>query len=232
MGLPYRDRAEAGAELAETLRARPLNDPIVLGVPRGGVAVAAPVASGIGAGLDVVVVRKVGAPRNPELGIGAVGAWGAPWLDERLISTLDVPRTFLEREVETQRDEAKRRVEAYRGTADAPSISGRDVLVIDDGIATGGTVTAAAQLLREQGAGRLILAVPVAPAEAVERLRASYDEVIASYTPEPYMAVGQWYTDFHQVSDGEVRALLAQAERAGRLARQQGLETDRDGPER
>jgi putative phosphoribosyl transferase len=211
MGIPFADREEAGRELGALLRALALTDLIVLGVPRGGVAVAAPVAAVLGAPLDVVVVRKIGAPQNPELGIGAVGAWGEPWLDHRLIATLSVPPRFLEEQIAIERDEAARRVEAYRPNAPPLDVGGRDVLVVDDGIATGGTVAAAAQLLRIQAPRRLVLAVPVAPAESVERLRGAYDEVIAAYTPEPYTAVGQWYRDFHQVSDGEVRDLLKEA---------------------
>jgi len=209
--LPFADRMQAGRDLGETVRDLELTAPVVLGVPRGGVAVAAPAAAAIGAPLDVIVVRKLGAPRNPELGIGAVGGWGEPWLDERLVSTLGVPAVFLEREIAEQRAEALRRLRAYRPDASPLDVGGRDVVVVDDGIATGGTVIAAAQLLRAQRPARLILAVPVAPREGVERVKDVYDDVIALHLPEPYFAVGQWYADFHQVSDDEVRDLLAAA---------------------
>ena len=219
MALPFADREEAGRELARALESLRLDEPLVLGVPRGGVAVAAPVARALAGELDVIVVRKVGAPTQPELGIGAVGAWGEPWLDERLVQALGVPSDRLRLEIDIERAEARRRVEAYRvnarpadtaGTDVAhPDVEGRDVVVVDDGIATGGTVITAARLLRVRGPSRLVLAVPVAPAEGVRRAEEAYDDVVAVHTPEPFYAVGQWYRDFHQVSDDEVRALLA-----------------------
>jgi predicted phosphoribosyltransferase len=181
---------------------------VVLGVPRGGVLVAAPVAGALDGELDVAVVRKVGAPGNPELGLGAVGATGPPVLDERLVAALGVPREFVEREVAAQRDEARRRVAAYRGDATPRRVEGRDAVVCDDGIATGGTVTAAAALLRARRPRRLVLAVPVAPVEGLARVREAFDESVCLYTPEPYFAVGQWFVDFHQVSDAEVRQAL------------------------
>ena len=215
MTLPFPNRQEAGRQLAEALAPLGLDHPLVLAVPRGGVATAAPVADALGGELDVIVVRKVGAPRNPELGLGAVGAWGEAVLDERLLSAMSVSPSFLEREIEAQRSEAQRRVEAYRGDVAPADVGGRDAVVVDDGIATGGTVIAAARLLRSQQPRRLVLGVPVAPTEGLARAREVYDEVVCLHAPEPYFAVGQWYRDFHQVSDDEVRALLAERRSEG-----------------
>ena len=209
MQLPFADREEAGQELAQALESLALERPLVLAVPRGGLAVAAPVAKALGGALDVIVVRKIGAPMQPELGVGAVGASGPVWLDERLVGMLGITPDQLQREIDAQRAEARRRVETYRSGVPTLAVEGREVVVVDDGIATGGTVIAAGRLLRSLGARRLILAVPVAPAEGVRRAAEVYDEVVAPNTPEPFYAVGQWYRDFHQVSDDEVKALLA-----------------------
>jgi putative phosphoribosyl transferase len=211
MSLPFDDREQAGKELGAELSKLELERPIVLGVPRGGVAIAAPAAAELGADIDVIVVRKVGAPRNPELGVGAVGAWGEPWLDQRLIAALGVPSVYLEREIEREREEARRRVEAYRGSGSPLDVEGRDVIVVDDGIATGGTVRAALRGVARNRPARLVLAVPVAPPDTLERLRPEVDEVVCLMVPAFLGAIGSFYRDFRQLDDDEVIDLLQQA---------------------
>ncbi|MDP8955971.1 MAG: phosphoribosyltransferase [Actinomycetota bacterium] len=189
----------------EALRGEPV---VVLGIPRGGVEIGAVVAKGLGADLDVVIPRKVGAPGNPELGLGAV-AEGVQILDDHLVKMLGVGQDYLSAEIEAQEEEIRRRSAAYR--KDRPPLNLRDkiAVVVDDGVATGGTAIAALRWARAQGASRVLLAVPVAPKEAVKRLQREADEVRVLDTPEPFYAVGQWYQDFPQVSDERVVELLA-----------------------
>lgn len=204
----FADRWEAGERLGLAVSEVAGDDAIVLGIPRGGVEVAAAVSESIGAPLDVVVPRKVGAPGNPELGLGAV-AEGVEVLDHRLIELLGVGEAYLRAEIGAQREEIRRRTALYRGLRPPVAIQGKTVVVVDDGVATGGTAVAALRWARANGAGRVILAVPVAPPEAVRRLRDEADEVVALMTPEPFQAVGQWYGRFSQITDEQVIALLA-----------------------
>jgi putative phosphoribosyl transferase len=208
--LPFPNREHAGRLLAGAIidSRIALDHPLVLAVPRGGVLVAAPIAAVTDGEMDVVVVRKIGAPQNPELGLGAVGAEGQAVLDRHLIDSLRVPESYVRAEIERQRGEVARRLREYRGDKPVPSVAGRDVIVVDDGIATGGTVAAAGRILKSAGPRTLILAVAVAPAESLARLGDTYDRVVCQATPEPFYAVGQWYEDFHQVTDDEVRDLL------------------------
>ena len=203
----FSDRREAGRKLGEGLGERP--GTLVLGIPRGGVIVAAEVAPVTGGTLDVVVPRKLGAPVNPELGIGAVAADGTTVLDERLVSTLRVTEEYIAAEVARQLEEIARRLEIYRAGRLPLDVAGRDVIVVDDGIATGGTAEVALRSLKARGARSVVLAVPVAPRESVERLGKIADEVVVLATPEPFAAVGQWYASFPQVSDAEVLEALS-----------------------
>jgi putative phosphoribosyl transferase len=211
----FADRREAGQRLAEMLEGLRGRRVVILGIPRGGVEVAAVLADALEAPLDVVIPRKVGAPGNPELGLGAV-AEGVEVLDERLIRSLGVGEEYLRREIAAQEEEIRRRSAAYRGDRPPVDLEGRVAVVVDDGVATGGTAAAALRWARTRGASRVILAVPVAPPEAIQRLNEEADEVCVLTTPEPFFAVGQWYADFPQVSDEEVVQLLSRsADRGG-----------------
>ena len=203
----FADRAEAGKRLAEALEHLSGEPVVVLGVPRGGVEVAAEVAGQHGWDLDIVIPRKIGAPMNPELGLGAI-APGIRVLDERMLRALDVSEEYLEKEIRAQEEEINRRSEAYRRGRLPADLAGRSAVVVDDGIATGGTAIAAVRWAKAQGATRVILAVPVAPRDAAARLAKEADEVVCLDTPEPFYAVGQWYRDFPQTEDDEVVRLL------------------------
>ncbi len=210
----FGDRREAGRELGRALASEGFGpDAVVLGIPRGGVVVAAEVARALGAPLDVVVPRKVGAPGNPELGLGAI-APGVRVLDDRLIRDLGVTDDYLDAEIEAQEREIARREAAYRIGRDPVDVRERVAIAVDDGIATGGTAVAAVRWARAAGAREVVLAVPVAPRQAEATMRREADRFVTLSLPEPFFAVGQWYRDFDQVQDDEVVAILAEA--AGR----------------
>jgi predicted phosphoribosyltransferase len=204
----FEDRREAGARLADALADLRGSDAVILGIPRGGVVVAEIVASTLGLPLDVVVPRKVGAPGNPELGLGAV-APGVRVLDQPMLERLRVSNDYLEAEIAAQEREIERRLERYRSGRAAVDVAGRTAIVVDDGVATGGTAIAALRWARAAGADRVVLAVPVAPFATVERLREEADDVVALETPEPFYAVGEWYRRFSQTTDDEVVRALA-----------------------
>jgi putative phosphoribosyl transferase len=206
----FADRREAGERLAESLGSLRGQRVVVLGIPRGGVEIAAVVAEALQADLDVVIPRKVGAPGNPELGLGAV-AEGVEVLDQTLIRHLGVTDAYLREEIATQEEEIRRRSGLYRGDRPPLDLEGRVAVVVDDGVATGGTAAAALRWARSRGAAKVILAIPVAPPDAVRRLGEEADEVHALVTPEPFYAVGQWYTEFPQVSDQRVIDLLSRS---------------------
>ncbi|MFE5186082.1 phosphoribosyltransferase family protein [Streptomyces sp. NPDC056628] len=207
----YDDRRSAGrllaAELAE-LRGR---DAVVLGLPRGGVPVAAEVAQDLAAPLDVLVVRKLGVPGQPEWAFGAIGEHGVRVLNPDVMASAGITPSALESVEAAERVELERRVRAYRREREAVPVAGRTAVVVDDGLATGATAEAACRVVRGQGAARVVLAVPVAPEHSVARLRQVADAVVCPRTPWDFGAVGAWYRDFAQVADAEVVSLLAQA---------------------
>jgi putative phosphoribosyl transferase len=204
----FADRRDAGRRLAERLAPLAGENPIVVALPRGGVPVAQEVASALGAPLEVLVVRKLGAPHNPEYGIGAIAEGGTRVIDIEAIAVLGIDGGVVDSIVERETSELSRRVAAYRGDRPPLSLEGRTVIVVDDGVATGVTDTAALRAVRRQGPRRTILAVPVCAPESALRLRDEADEVVCLRTPALLYGVGQWYRDFSQVSDEEVVAAL------------------------
>lgn len=215
----FSDRAEAGLRLGEHLRKGlvPLGaETVVLAIPRGGVVVAAPVASALGSLLDIVVPRKIGAPGEPELAVGAVALVGDEEIavfDGVSVARLMVPKEYLESEVRRQRAEILRRLEAYREGRAPVGLEGRSVVIVDDGIATGLTARAAAAAVARVGPREVLVAAPVAPPESVREFRALGLRLEVLETPPMFMAVGQFYRDFHPVDDDEVRAVLAASHR-------------------
>lgn len=211
----FEDRDEAGRLLGDELASRGFPRVVVLAIPRGGVVVGRAAADILEAPLDVVVPRKIRAPNNPELGLGAV-APGVTFLDERLIRTLGVPQRYLEREIEAEMDEVERRSRLYRAGREAVDLTGRTAVVVDDGIATGGTATAALRWARAHEAAGVIMAAPVAPPPVRSRLEPFADEIIVLSEPQTFYAVGQFYRDFTQVSDEEVVYLMSESATKGR----------------
>jgi predicted phosphoribosyltransferase len=207
----FSDRGDAGRRLARSLRGLAPEAPVVVGLPRGGVPVAAEIARELSAPLDLLAVRKLGAPHNPEYGIGAVAEGGTKVIDVEAVAVLGLNGGALEEIVERERGELARRVALYRADAPPLDLEGRTVIVVDDGVATGVTDAAAVRAVRRRRPRRLVLAVPVCPPESAARLRRDVDEMICLVEPELLYGVGQWYDDFSQVSDGEVLAALRAA---------------------
>jgi putative phosphoribosyl transferase len=212
MRVVFIDRHEAGRRLADALLGFRSEDPIVLGLPRGGVPVAAEVASALHAALDVLVVRKLGCPWQPELGIGAVGEAGIRVINAPLVEMLGISEKQVDEIAARESEEVARRVRRYRGDRPPVSVEDRTVILVDDGLATGFTARAGIEVLRLRGAQRVILAVPVTPREALEEIRALADEVVVLETPASFFGIGEFYVDFAQTSDQEVTDLLSRLE--------------------
>lgn len=208
----FRDRTDAGEQLADRLVELDLEAPVILALPRGGVPVAAVVAARFDAPLDVLVARKVGAPGNPEFGIGAVAEGGIRFADPETLRMLGLDDRDFERRAELAETELERRVRRYRGERPLPDPSGHDLVLVDDGLATGVTAGAALLAAKRLGARRLLLAVPVAASDSARRLTEFADLVVTVLEPEEFGAVGRWYRRFDQTSDDEVLRLLGRGD--------------------
>jgi len=212
MNATFRDRSAAGQVLGEQLRSYSTKaDLLVLGLPRGGVPVAYEIATALGAPLDVFVVRKLGVPGQEELAMGAIAAGGVRVLDWTTISALGITHSTIDDVAAREARELLRRERQYRGQLPPRRMTGRTVMLVDDGLATGSSMRAAISAVRAYQPGKIVVAIPVAPAEVCEQLRTLVDDLVCVMTPEPFYAVGLWYEDFSPVSDRDVRQLLARA---------------------
>jgi len=215
-GRVFRDRADAGRALAGLLeRYRGAAGVLVLGLPRGGVPVAAEVAAALGAPLDVFVVRKLGVPGREELAMGAIASGGVRVLNQGVVDALAIAPSAVEEVAAREGEELARRERHYRAGRPAPDVAGRLVIVVDDGLATGSTMRAAVTALRLQRSDRIVVAVPVGAAVTCRELRADADEVVCASTPSPFRAVGEWYEDFSPTGDDQIRAALGRMEDDG-----------------
>lgn len=218
--MTYRDRTEAGKYLATKLSGYANRDDVlVLALPRGGVPVAFEVAKALHAPLDTFLVRKLGVPGHEELAMGAIATGGVRILNRDVVDYLGIPNEAIERVAAAELQELERRVRAYRGDRPEPDVRGKTVILVDDGLATGSTMRAAAMALRRQRPNRIVVAVPVSARQTCDEYRMGVDEIVCARTPEPFFGVGQWYRDFSQTTDEEVRDLLEEA---------RALETDEE----
>jgi putative phosphoribosyl transferase len=205
----FLNRSEAGRLLARALdQYKGRSDVVVLALPRGGVPVAYEVARALKAPLDVFIVRKLGVPGHEELAMGAIASGGIRALNTSVIQQLNIPQSVIDAVARREGEELRRRELLYRDDKPSPDVSGRTVILVDDGLATGATMKAAVSALRRQNPSKTVVAVPTAPAETCDELRRQADEVVCGVTPEPFYAVGQWYEDFGQTTDAEVTELI------------------------
>jgi predicted phosphoribosyltransferase len=208
----FRNRADAGRFLAGILeRYKDRNDVLILALPRGGVPVAYEVAKGLNAPLDVFIVRKLGVPGHEELAMGAIASGGIRALNTSVIQQLGIPLPVIDAVTRQEEEELKRRERLYRGNKPSPDISNRIAILVDDGLATGTSMKAAVAAIRLQNPAKIVVAVPIAPAETCKELQREADEVLCAVTPELFYAVGQWYEDFDQTTDDEVTELIRRA---------------------
>mgnify|MGYP002624174160 CR=1 FL=1 len=208
----FRNREEAGRELAGLLEPyKDREDVLVLALPRGGVPVGYEVACALKAPMDICLVRKLGTPGHEELAMGAIASGGVQVINQEVVTPFGIPAPVIQEVARREGEELARLERAYRGDRPAPEIRGRTVILVDDGIATGSTMRAALQALRAQKPAKIIVAVPTAPPSSCREMRDLADEVVAVMRPEPFNAVGQWYEDFNQTTDDEVRELLEDA---------------------
>jgi putative phosphoribosyl transferase len=209
----FRDRRDAGIKLAKELAGyADRDDVVVLGLPRGGVPVAFEVAKALRAPLDVFLARKLGVPGHEELAMGAISSGGVRVLNEEVVRSLHIPEQEIERVTAIEREELERRERAYRGDRPRRDVRGQTVIPVDDGLATGASMRAAVQALRQAEPAAIVVAVPTAPAETCAEFESEVDQVVCAVTPRPFFGVGAWYADFSQTTDQEVRELLEQAE--------------------
>jgi predicted phosphoribosyltransferase len=205
----YSDRREAGEVLASKLmkyKDRP--DVIILALPRGGVPVAYEVAKALNAPLDIFLVRKLGVPGHEELAMGAIATGGVRVLNDDVVDYLNIPDSVIDEITEEELEELRRRERVYRGDRSEPDVREKTVILVDDGLATGSTIRAGAQALRQQGPNKIVVAVPVSAPQTCDEYRIGVDEIVCAVTPEPFLGVGRWYDDFSQTTDEEVHDLL------------------------
>lgn len=205
----FRDRSDAGVQLAERLKGyKDREDVIVLALPRGGVVTGHEIARYLNAPLDIIIVRKIGFPEQPEFGIGAVSETETVFLNQRIVSTYGVTKKYIEEEINRQKEEISRRVKLYRKGGSIRKLDGKVIILVDDGVATGATMKAAIVALRKEKITKVVVAIPVAPPETADEIKKMADEFICIETPPDFMAVGSYYRDFTQITDEEVVRLL------------------------